>query len=99
MYSQRPPFQGGEAPFFVGERGISRSSNRHFRREQDRAAEVNCVWNEITAASAKAGARFEIRPEQQRDLAHSLQRVELRGELDWGAHGNGEAADFFLLDV
>ena len=92
-------FDRRETTFLVSECGITRCSDRHLRREEAGTAEVDRVGNEIPAACAEAGTGFQVGPEQERNLAHRLERVELRRNFCRRAHRYREPADLFLLNV
>jgi len=92
-------FECGETSLLISESGVSRCANRHLRWEDDGSSEIDGVGNEVPAPCAESGARLEIRAEQKGNLAHRLERVQLRGHLYGRPHGDREPPDLFVLDV
>src|SRR3989442_8860563 len=87
---ERAPLECGETSLLVSERRISRCTNRHLWREYNRPTKIDRVRNEVAASRAESRSGLEIRSEQKRNPTHRLQRVELRGHLDWRTHSDRE---------
>ena len=81
--SERPSLERGEATFLVSQYGVSGCTDCHLWREENGATKIDRVGNEVTPARPESGSCFQIRAEQKRNLAHRLQRVELRRDFRW----------------
>src|SRR5687767_7995178 len=57
---ERTPFERRQASLLVSERRITSCTDSHLGREDNRAAEVDRIRHEVSAACAKSGARFKI---------------------------------------
>ena len=99
MNSECAPFQCGETPLLISERGVTSCADGHLGREDDRATEIYRIGDEVTAPGAKSGPCLQISPKKKGHLAHRLERIQLGRHFSWRAHRYCEAADFFLLDV
>ena len=56
-------------------------------------------WGFASIEGLVIGTGFQVGPEQERNLAHRLERVELRRNFCRRAHRYREPADLFLLNV
>ena len=81
---ESPSFERRQPSLLVSQHRVAGCANRHFRREDHCAAQVDRVRDEIPAPRPESRAGLEIGPENQRNRAHLLHRVELGARLRVG---------------
>ena len=73
--AERAPLDRRDASLLVRERRVARGADRHLGREDDGAAEVDAVGQEISAARAISGAELEVaRPRAAADRSCAAAR-------------------------
>ena len=61
------PLDRRDPPFLVRHVRVPRGTERHLRREDRRAAEIDRVGQEVASAGPHAGAVFQIRRDEERE--------------------------------
>ena len=98
MNAERAPFDRRGLAVFIGQRGVPRGAERHQRREQCGAAQIDRVRQEEPPTRAEACPGFEVSADEQRHARQFLHRIQLHRHLHRTADGHREATHLIRFD-
>src|SRR5215510_13867546 len=98
VYAERASFAGCDAALLIGECRVAGCTQAHLWRKDRRAAEIDVVREEITAALAHSRAVLVVGADYEGQRTQALHRVQLLGGFQRRPNGHDEPADVLLRD-